>query len=271
MTIHFYLRYFTRLGESCLVSVGEQAPVLLEYLNEEFWYGPLEVSAPTDALPYRYHVQQANGGLITEWETERVIPIEAAADHHVQVVDNWNPAGLVENVFLTKPFQTVFLKNTAAETVKKPGPFTHQFRVKAPLLQGDEVLCLAGHGKALRLWDTTAPLLLRREGGWWTIRLDLALEDFPLAYKYGIWNTRTNRFLGFESGTNRTLYQFASQDAPDLTILHDGFARLSRPTWKGAGVAIPVFSLRTQRSFGIGEFTDIPALVDWAKSVGLKL
>ena len=40
---------------------------------------------------------------------------------------------------------------------------------------------------------------------------------------------------------------------------------------RGAGVAIPVFSLRSNNSFGVGEFTDIKLLVDWAKSTGLKL
>ena len=42
-------------------------------------------------------------------------------------------------------------------------------------------------------------------------------------------------------------------------------------SWKGAGVAIPVFSLRSQKSFGVGEFTDIPIVIDWAKKTGLKL
>ena len=271
MEIHFYLRYHTNTGESCLVSVGEQAPVSLEYLNEEFWHGRLELTAPApETLAYRYHVQKADGSLTTEWETERVLPADFNGSY-LQVVDYWNPASTVENAFLTKPFQTVFLKNNTPQTLRKPAGPTHLFRVKAPLVQGDEVLCLLGHGKALRLWDTSAPLLLQREGNWWTLRLDLAQEDFPLAYKYGLWNTRTNRFLGFENGANRTLYQFTDQEKPELTILHDGFARLPAPNWKGAGVAIPVFSLRSQRSFGIGEFTDLPALVDWGKSVGLKL
>ena len=42
-------------------------------------------------------------------------------------------------------------------------------------------------------------------------------------------------------------------------------------TWKGAGVAIPVFSLRSKDSFGVGEFNDLKLLVDWAKKTGLKL
>jgi 4-alpha-glucanotransferase len=36
-------------------------------------------------------------------------------------------------------------------------------------------------------------------------------------------------------------------------------------------VAIPVFSLRTHNSWGVGEFTDIPLLADWAKHTGLRL
>ncbi|MEO8404316.1 MAG: 4-alpha-glucanotransferase [Chitinophagaceae bacterium] len=41
--------------------------------------------------------------------------------------------------------------------------------------------------------------------------------------------------------------------------------------WKGAGIAIPVFSLRSKKSFGVGEFCDIKLLVDWVKDTGLKL
>ncbi len=55
------------------------------------------------------------------------------------------------------------------------------------------------------------------------------------------------------------------------TIVNDGFVRLPADTWKGAGVAIPVFSLRSENSFGVGEFADLKLLADWAKRAGLKL
>jgi 4-alpha-glucanotransferase len=47
--------------------------------------------------------------------------------------------------------------------------------------------------------------------------------------------------------------------------------QLPFPNWKGAGVAIPVFSLRSTSGFGTGEFGDIKLLVDWAKLAGLKV
>ncbi len=54
------------------------------------------------------------------------------------------------------------------------------------------------------------------------------------------------------------------------TFVNDGFVRLPADTWKGAGVAIPVFSLRSAASFGVGEFTDLKRLADWAKRARLE-
>lgn len=45
----------------------------------------------------------------------------------------------------------------------------------------------------------------------------------------------------------------------------------SRPRWKGAGTAVPVFSLRSERDFGIGQFTDLKILVDWASATGQSI
>jgi len=41
-----------------------------------------------------------------------------------------------------------------------------------------------------------------------------------------------------------------------------------RPGFRGAGTAVPVFSLRTEDDFGIGEFRDLHPLIDWASATG---
>jgi len=41
--------------------------------------------------------------------------------------------------------------------------------------------------------------------------------------------------------------------------------------FRGAGVAVPVFSLRSAEGLGVGEFADLKGLADWSKVVGLKL
>ena len=49
------------------------------------------------------------------------------------------------------------------------------------------------------------------------------------------------------------------------------FTAFDSPGFRGAGVAVPVFSLRSSTSFGIGEFADIRLLADWAHSAGMVL
>lgn len=58
--------------------------------------------------------------------------------------------------------------------------------------------------------------------------------------------------------------QSIEQRTVALPYVHLG----NRPRWKGAGTAIPVFSLRSERDFGIGQFTDLKLMVDWAASTG---
>jgi hypothetical protein len=58
--------------------------------------------------------------------------------------------------------------------------------------------------------------------------------------------------------------------APSLVVRNDGFVRRDK-LWRGAGVAIPVFSLRSKDSVGVGEFMDLIKLVDLADASGMRL
>jgi 4-alpha-glucanotransferase len=120
-------------------------------------------------------------------------------------------------------------------------------------------------------WQTHAPVILHRPLGedYFHVAVDLSGQSFPFAYKYGIWDTSHNGFVGFESGENRVL---SDKIAPGkYTLVNDGFANFPPEAWRGAGVAIPVFSLRSENGFGVGEFLDLKLLADWGKKVGLKL
>lgn len=278
MKIHFYLRYRTRLGESFTLVLSDDRMLPLHYLNEEFWHVSVEVDEKsTPELGYRYVFQNLEGEEKYEAESDRYLQPGELKTGELAVFDYFNPVGAVENVFSTQPFRNIFFRQAAAPTAAKKaakGKFTHLLRTRAPLLKSDEVPCVLGHGAALRNWDTTAPILLAQNGPWWEVALDLSKENLPLGYKYGIWNVRTQTFSGFEDGSNRLLISKlhgGTGGAEVLTVHHDNFARFPFQAWKGAGVAIPVFSLRSRKSWGVGEFTDMHLLVDWAKSVGLKL
>ena len=280
MKIQFYLRFKTQYGERLWLTgnveeLGNNDPdkaVALEYLNEEFWTVTINIKKKdlNKEISYKYILQRIDASLLQESSNDRQIEINKKEVEKIQIVDTWNYAGEFENAFFTTPFKNVFLRYGLPKIKKQDDKdFTHVFKVKAPVLKKGEVICLCGNDKALANWSESKPILLSKKDDWWTINLDLSDTRFPIAYKYGVYLVKEKTFLGFEKGDNRILNSECEKKR--ITILHDGFVHLPNTNWKGAGVAIPVFSLRTKNSFGVGEFEDIKLLVDWSVKTGLKL
>ncbi|MBL7698291.1 MAG: 4-alpha-glucanotransferase [Chitinophagaceae bacterium] len=279
MKIHFYIRYYTRPGESLHVTgnieeLGDgdyKNAFALEWLDSQYWHGVLQVD-PTHVtkIRYKYIFKNVNGEMLPDGCRDRVIDISKTGIEEIQLTDTWNHSGEFENVFYTDPFRKVLLRDHHGKVkAKSPKKFTHIFRVKAPLLKKNETIFLLGNAEATGNWNLDAPLLLAQENEWWTIKLNMPKEAFPLFYKYGVYNTDQKKVVEYEAGENRLLQNEPS--LKKLSIVHDGFVRIPNNTWKGAGVSIPVFSLRSKDSFGVGEFCDLKLLADWAKKTKLRL
>lgn len=276
MLITFFLKFSTSFGQTLYVSGNSEnlgndsfeTAVPLTYYNNDYWYTTIEFEANFNKIiNYRYLLRNKDGLLIIEGEKDRFINFY---DKNLTFVDRWNHAGDPNNVLYTNPFRNILLRSSSSTKRTNEIKINYtEFRVKAPLLNEDETICISGEGSLLKNWNTQNTLLLTLEESWFVIRLDLSLEKFPIKYKYGIYNLKDKKFTAFESGDNRVLQKTLLSQA-EATIIHDGFI-LHLNYWKGSGVAIPVFSLRSKDSFGTGEFTDIKLLIDWAKLTGLKL
>jgi 4-alpha-glucanotransferase len=282
MTIHFYLRFSTQFGQSIFVSGNNEIlgnddlakAFPIQYLNDQLWHGSITVDTTNDlnTIRYKYILREEGKEETVEFGDDRVALLDDTQADEIVFFDTWNYSGETENVYFTQPFQDVLLKTPAAIAkiaAKTPKSYTHEFRVKAPILSEDEAICITGGATVFNDWSTEKPILLTKNKTWWKIRLNLSKETFPVAYKYGIYNISNKKFTSFESGNNRTVTGDAGKRK--IVINHDGFINMQYKPWKGAGVAIPVFSLRSKNSFGTGEFADIKLLVDWAKKTGLKL
>src|SRR4030095_5811106 len=276
--IQFYLRYHTKYGQSLYVSGNITAlgnndlskALPLKYLNEECWCGKIEAPTSTDHISYTYFLKNSDGTIVEESGNEKVLNFNKGSTEEFQVIDSWNHTGEFQNAFFTAPFQQVLLKEHKPQSKSKPVKhYTHVFKAKAPLMKKSEILCLLGSGATLGEWTPADVIPMEPEGHWWVAKLDLSTEHFPLAYKYGIYNIKHKGFVRYEDGPNRIIHGDGLKHK--ITVLHDGFAQLPNIKWKGAGVAIPVFSLRSKDSFGVGEFNDLKLLVDWARKTGLQL
>jgi 4-alpha-glucanotransferase len=280
MTIRFFLRFSTRPGQSLFISgsipqLGSLQPSLaikMNYYNQQFWEATLDLSEEPlpESFIYKYMIQEDGKESITEWGDDRKLELSRITAEEIECIDTWNHAGSYENAFFTAPFRHVLLPK--AKLQAKPRPYrgnTHMFQVKAPLLRKHECLCIIGNDPLLGNWNSAEPILMNLEEDWWTIKLNLSKAVFPIRYKYGVYDLKTKKFNSYEGGEDRTLD--TAGHPGKVSIIRDGFAQLPNTTWKGAGVAIPVFSLRSDKGSGVGEFSDICLLVDWAKSAGIKL
>ncbi len=277
MKLTLRLRFHTRFGESLLVAgnhsaLGNNDPALatpLHYLNHDFWETTLELdqgSIPEDGLNYSYVFRDVHGALSPDWGRDRCIPKSLLSSENILIVDSWNEPGFPENAFSTQPFRDVLMPR-GESPASRPGTFTHVFRVRVPLVQPGQKLCLIGSVDALGNWEVRRAIPMQRgDASEFTAFLDLGHVPFPLSYKYVVTDA-AGAPVRFEDGV-RTL---DGAPAGARAILNDGFAVLPSAGWRGAGVAIPVFSLRSETSFGVGEFTDLRQLADWCVQTGLKL
>jgi 4-alpha-glucanotransferase len=97
----------------------------------------------------------------------------------------------------------------------------------------------------------------------------------PLEYKYVIVDNDTHALVAWEEGDNRTTEGLLPADmsmVPEGTVLvaYGEGLRVKEQTWRAAGVVVPVFSLRSQHSYGVGDFGDLRRLVDWCVATGMK-
>jgi len=279
MKISFYLKYATVFGEELFILgnnkfLGDNDPcqlIPLEWYNEDFWRVIIDFPEDfDDFVHYKYVLKDKKGVQIFDGEENRFINISTKKTTSYSVFDVWNAAGNVWNVFFTRAFSKILLSPVTKIKIPKAKKANHIFRVKAPLLNPGETICMCGSTRNLRNWNTGDPIILTPENNWYTTSIFLKENEWPATYKYGIYNIVEERFIGFEDGENRVIRKFEEEEK-GITIFNDGFVNYQASLWRGAGVSIPVFSLRSQKSFGVGEFTDIKLLIDWVKKTGLKL
>lgn len=289
MRLTFKLRYHTEFGQSLLLTGNHEIfgngdiarAIPLRYVDERFWEATIVIPsvAIRDApITYNYVLRNTDGALTYDWGKDKTFNPASLEKEELVIIDSWNHAGAFENAFYTEPFKNVLLKHNddpvtpgSPSAGEQRASCTHTFRVKSPLLAPRQTLCIVGSGSALQNWNTTPPALLHFNAGddYFAVHLDFSSETFPVEYKYGVYDLEAKKFIRFEDGPNRIVSD--SIATSKHTIVNDGFAALPSTTWKGAGIAVPVFSLRSEKSFGVGEFTDLKLLADWCKQAGLKL
>ena len=279
MVIQFHLKYRSQYGQSLYIRINSASAekssmhhdVPMQYLNDEYWHVFVETDDFNfaEGITYSYFLREAGKEDSPDLCKTRSIGFKKIQGDTLDVVDEWQVEPLYENVFLSKPFEQVFNKSMSKGAKKeKAKKFTHIFKVFVPHLQDGKVICLSGSAKEMNGWSEDEPVLLHKSKDSWSVTLNLNKAVFPVAYKFGIYDLEEKKLIHFEAGNNRNIEYPAVKDSP---VLMQFFPRFDQYKWRGAGINVPVSALKTEQSWGVGDFTDLNLLADLAKATGIKL
>lgn len=289
--LHFRTSYLTEWGQNLVVCgpgvlFGNWEPrrghwMTCQHIGKDLVW---EVAVPIPAAPevtYKYAVVNEQLEVI-KWESEThtiSLPNGLEAGAIIDIFDQWQDDSHPAKVLSRSAFSEVILPNHSQPcggSVPHMTPGINEaivrFQVCDWQLQGGQQLTVTGGAPQLGNWQLQQVLSMSKTvAPWWEAEVQVPLNAFPITYKYAV--REEDGSLTLEHGENRmvTISQNEVQcRAPALVVRNDGYFRHER-RWRGAGVAIPVFSLRTKRSVGCGEFADINDLVDFCADAGLRL
>ena len=251
--------------------------------DQLLWETTLLIDAKA-SFRYAYVVVEEEKDVPPKWESGTrtlELPKGIRAGCQVLVQDVWMDNALPENLLHRSAFTRVLLKRkTSARSGKKmenveakEGCVVLRLKVRDWKLEPGETVRATGGPQALGGWDHGQALIMTEsEKDVLEVEFLVPKTEFPVAYKYVICNAE-GVVSHVENGPDRiaTLEDGAGTSDSFDYLVCDGFHFRHEEHWRGAGVALPVFSLRTNDSVGAGEFLDLKKVVDLANAAGLKL
>ncbi|MDE6417652.1 MAG: 4-alpha-glucanotransferase [Duncaniella sp.] len=273
MKLTFNVNYRTAWGESLYVtgsaaalgSGDESKAVPMALSGGETW--SVEVEVPEKAAPftYAYIVRHDDGSVRREWGRPRTFSPRGVS--RALLLDRWQDQPWDKPYYATS-FVDCITRREEREPAQLPTPGMLTLSVDAPMLRPDEAVAVAGGAASLGAWDPSKALRMSdADYPTWSVDVPLASLADGTEYKYLIVKKATGEVVAWEGRDNRRLD--LPSVAPSTAVVMSG-ERLVNPLapWRGAGVAIPVFSLRTDADFGVGDFMDLKEMIDWAVETG---
>lgn len=274
MIANFHINYTTKPGEAMAIRFkqhGVEVTVICQSLDNSNWH--FNTQLPEDEqVVYKYFLQ-TDSGLVGEHGEFRCVDLPSGVNY-VFFQDYWRPQFEVARSFFSAAFKDVIFKRKTANTTppdgKKKGANKIRFQLYAAAVPQHLQFCILGNNEALGNWEK--PLILSDSNfPCWQVDVDWATTLADIEYKFALYNPENQQIVEWETGENRHLnFSFPSSNG-NAVVRTDESYRYAAGLWRGAGMAIPVFSLRSENGCGIGEFTDLNLLVDWAVKTEMKI
>lgn len=274
MTVQFNIEYKAMFGEQIVVNIQTEEGELklpLETTDGERWACDWCVESPEKSYTYYYSVEREGRAVKTEWLIiKHQLDVNARKAAAYTLYDHWKT--MPEDAFLYSSAFTDCINHQVPQVMKpETGSKIVRLIVRAPQLRDGERLGVLGADKALGAWDVQKILpMTQHTYNEWVADIDAThLEGSHLEFKFVAFRNAKNELL-WENSMNRTvdLPEMKAGELVSYELDQASFALYNR---KLAGTQVPVFSLRTRKSAGIGDFGDLKTMIDFVASTGQKV
>ena len=277
MDLKFNIDYKTRFGEELVLNIvneGSEAKYRMITTDGERWTYKLSLPAQKcqPAITYYYEVERGGRSVRHEWTTIRhTLELTAVHGASYTVFDRWSD--IPEDSYLYSSAFTDCIRGRKLE-VLQPSSYRSTVRlvVRAPQLRGDDRLAVIGKGDGLGNWDTAKALLMTEHHfNEWVVDLDATqFTEGKIEFKFIALNTKKQQSSVWEAGYNRTI-ELPQIEQREVVVYNLDQAFFPLYDVRLAGMLVPVFSLRSEGSFGVGDFGDLKKMVDLVCDTGQRV
>jgi len=280
MNLKFNLDYRTTFGEELVLNIistsGDKHVVKecpMTTLNGERWCCDLNnIVNASSSIDYYYSVKRDGLLLRQEWtlEPHRLELVATKGDTYT-VYDHW--LDIPENAYLYSSAMTDCINSRERISPQKQSfAQTVRLKVRAPQLRRGEHLAVIGNEAILGCWSAlNAVPMVEHNYNEWIVDIDATRFSQPrFEFKFAVLDEDIDVTPIWENGSNRIITLPDMSDG-DVVVYELPEAHFDIYDVKCAGTLVPVFSLRSESSFGVGDFGDLRKMVDWVAHTRQRL
>ena len=275
MKIFFNIQYATTFGEILRLNVvGKGKDIEKVYSMNTYdgksWHCEITAENGTTQMEYYYSVENGDSEVRHEWTTvSHRLELNAKRAMTYFVNDRWNDIPYDSYLYSSAFTDCV---NRRHREPAKGSDYNQTLRliVRAPQLRSGSRLALVGEDKALGRWNPDDAIsMVEHNYNEWVADINVKeMKKEETEFKFIAFNDKGG--VDWETGMNRQLHAPTINDGEVVvTELDQAFFELCDE--KLAGTLIPVFSLRSKGSFGVGDFGDLKMMIDWVAETNQRV
>ncbi len=281
MKLFFYLQYDTIFGQDLRLNImgettakgnraSENTVYAMTTVDGKMWQCEIELEKAPKSINYFYSIDKWGKEERQEWQTvTHRLEMNVPNASEYKIYNRWTDIPYDSFLYSSAFTDCVNRRHhEAVPTIKYEK--TLRLIVRAPQLRKGERLYVTGESLCLGNWHADRALkMVEHNYNEWMVDMNVdAFDEAETELKFIA--TTDNGDVLWETGYNRTLAipEMANGEVRVEEMDQAFFEICDR---KLAGTLIPVFSLRTRGSFGVGDFGDLKMMIDWVAETHQKV